>query len=222
MFDKQLIDSICDLTCEPAAINGRQDKIKYDTEFPFEKYYDVNAIVGAIEKYKAGQWSADTLAGWACSYCWILAGGFDKDVKENFNPFEQYLVWTLLDDLDGLSFLDECLEDIKSIDSWIDFYRIFDHIWQTRECWYGIYAPVGALDELNSDQYVLIRNDCEKEYMIVFSNGLPNNYKHQDPQLKYTTARKLLSNIDDLKAKGYTILPCAEEYLYGALKDDND
>lgn len=39
MYDKDLIQRICDLTCTSNDVIINQTTIKYDTEHPFRKYY---------------------------------------------------------------------------------------------------------------------------------------------------------------------------------------
>ena len=51
MYDKELIERICNLTCSKEDVWRYQSTINYDSEYPFRKYYDVNIIIGAINKY---------------------------------------------------------------------------------------------------------------------------------------------------------------------------
>ena len=66
----------------PEEININQTSIEYDLDYPFEKYYNVATIIGAINKYISKEWNHRTLANWCCIYNWILGGGFKEDVKE--------------------------------------------------------------------------------------------------------------------------------------------
>ena len=80
MYDKELIEKVCTLTCSKSDVDRDQTTVKYDTEYPFRKYYSIEIIKGAIEKFLSGEWDAQTLAGWACIYDWILCGGFEDSV----------------------------------------------------------------------------------------------------------------------------------------------
>jgi hypothetical protein len=49
MYDKELIQRVCNLTCLKEEVVRNQTTIKYDTEHPFKKYYSLSTIKGAIE-----------------------------------------------------------------------------------------------------------------------------------------------------------------------------
>lgn len=221
MYDKDLIERVCNLTCSKEDVCRNQITINYDTEYPFKKYYDVNIIIGAINKYISKEWDDQTLARWCCIYDWILCGGFSKDLKEELNPLEEYLFEDLSWTLDGLSFFDaeyyfeesedEIYEIIKGFKNW-------NHVWQTRDSWKGVYATIGKYDMLNGDQYVLLINDNLKEYMILFSQHLSNNYKHQNKYLRYTTKNKFVKLVEKIKDE-YKIISRSEELYYSDLYD---
>ena len=223
MYDKELIERICNLTCSKEDVCRDQTTINYDSEYPFRKYYDVNIIIKAINKYISKEWDDQTLAGWCCIYNWILCGGFSNDVKEDLNPLEQYLFDDLSWGLDGLSFFDEetYFEESKDeIYEIIESFKNWDHIWQTRDSWKGVYAPIGVFDLTNGDQYVLLVNETLKEYMILFSDGhLSNNYKHQNDYLRYTSRNKFVKLEKHLKNNGYTMLGCSERFYYDNAND---
>ena len=223
MYDKELIERICKLTCSKEDVCRNQTTINFDSEYPFRKYYDVNIIIKAINKYISKEWDDQTLAGWCCIYNWILCGGFSNDVKEDLNPLEQYLFDDLSWGLDGLSFFDEetYFEESKDeIYEIIESYKKWDHIWQTRDSWKGIYAPIGMFDLTNGNQYVLLVNETLKEYMILFSEGhLSNNYKHQNDYLRYTSRNKFIKLEKHLKKNGYTMLGCSERFYYDDAND---
>ena len=224
MYDKELIERICNLTCSKEDLwENQTTSINYDSEYPFRKYYDVNIIIKAINKYISKEWDDQTLAGWCCIYNWILCGGFSNDVKEDLNPLEQYLFNDLSWELDGLSFFDEetYFEESKDeIYEIIESFKNWDHIWQTRDSWKGVYAPIGVFDLTNGDQYVLLVNETLKEYMILFSEGhLSNNYKHQNDYLRYTSRNKFVKLEKYLKNNGYTMLGCSERFYYDNAND---
>ena len=70
----------------------------------------------------------------------------------------------------------------------------------------------------NGHQYVLLINDNLKEYMILFSEHLSNNYKHQNEYLRYTTKNKFVKLVEKLKEE-YKIISCSEEFYYSDLYD---
>ncbi len=221
MYDKDLIERVCNLTCSKEDVCRDQTTINYDCEYPFRKYYDVNIIIGAINKYISKEWDIQTLASWFCKYDWILCGGFSNKLKEDLNPLEQYLCDDLSWTLDGLSFCD-CEnyfeEPEKEIFALIEDFKNWDHIWQTRDSWKGVYAPIDEYNIINGDQYVLLINDKLKEYMIVFSEHLSNNYKHQNEYLRYTTKNKFVKLVEKIKDE-YKIISRSEEFYYSDLYD---
>ena len=106
MYDKELIESVCDLSCnykELLVKHGNQTKIEYDCDNPFEKYYSLNTILGTIEKYRKRKITDKELSHWACIYDWIINGGFSDKVK--FAPTKKtYVIYEISDWLDSLSF----------------------------------------------------------------------------------------------------------------------
>ena len=219
MFDKDLTNKVCNLTCTKDDVCVNQLKIKYDYEYPFKKYYDVNIIIGAINKYLLNEWDADMLAGWACIYNWIICGGFHDDLKEDLNSFEEFLKEVISWDLDGMSFYDEAYPDKdESLDEWIQQYRDWDHIWQTRSGWRAAYAMIGQYAEFNEDQYVVVYNDELKEYMIIHSDHLENGF--EDDKFKYITEEAFIALIEQLKEEEFNILSCSEKWYYLELSDN--
>lgn len=223
MYDKELIERICNLTCSKEdLLENQTSSINYDSEYPFRKYYDVNIIIKAINKYISKEWDDQILARWCNKYNWILCGGFSNDVKEDLNPLEQYLFDDLSWGLDGLSFFDEetYFEESKDeIYGIIESFKKWDHIWQTRDSWKGVYAPIGVFNLTNGDQYVLLVNETLKEYVILFSAGhLSNNYKHQNDYLRYTSRNKFAKMVEKLKDE-YKIISRSEKFYYSDLYD---
>ena len=221
MFDKHLINKVCTLTCTKKDVCRNQTTIKYDSVYPFKKYYDVNIIVGAINKYLAKEWDADTLAGWACIYNWVICGGFRKGLKEKLNSFENFMKEVISWTLDGLSFFDDdWLEDGETLEDWNKQYKNWDHILQTQEGWKAAYAMVGPYAEFNDDQYVVVFNDELKEYMIIRSDHLENGF--QDEKFKYITEEAFIDLIEQLKEEEFNILSCDEKWYYMDISDEED
>ena len=219
MYDKQLIEKVCNVTCNASDITMPQTDIKYDTDNPFRKYYNVNSIVTAINKYVNGEWEDKTLANWACIYDWILNGGFDDNVTEDLNSFETFFMNTLSWDLDGLSFFDEdCWTDCDiSIEDEIAFYKNFDHIWQTRADWKVTYSTVGKLCKENEDYFAVLINKNTKEYMILCSDYINDGYN--DDVFNEVDEDEFIALIEQLKDDGYTILPNAEYFYYDEISN---
>ena len=221
MYDKYLINKVCDLTCTKEDVCRDQSIINYDHENPFKKYYDIDIIVGAINKYLSKEWDAQTFAGWACIYNWILCGGFHDDLKENLNSFEVFIKEVISWNLDGLSFFDEdYLEDDESLEDWIPLHKNWDHVLQTQEGWKAAYAMVGEFAEFNEDQYVVIFNDELKEYMIIHSDHLENGF--EDERFKYITEEAFIDLIEQLKEEEFNILSCDEKWYYMDISEEDE
>lgn len=219
MYDKDLIQRVCDLTCSRDDVVRDQTTIKYDTLHPFRKYYNIETIKGAIEKFISKEWDDITLSHWACIYCWVLSGGYGDTVTEDLNSLEGYLRDVIIWDLDGLSFFDAEYGDdpIKSIRNTIELFEDYDHIWKTLTEWNAVYAMIGPYAEENQDQYVVIINNIVKEYMIVYSGHLENGF--EDKYFKFIPQEDFIKLIDQLKTNGYKMLSCSEDYYYMELKD---
>ena len=222
MYDKEIIERICNLTCEKEDLIGSQTDIKYDKERPFKKYYNVDTIVKAFEKYHNKQWDDDALSYWCCKYLWVLEGGYQRGANDDLNPFEYFFKEAICWELDALAFFDE--EYYDDVDGALnaDFFIDMDHIWQTRDGWRGIYAPIGKYDEYNKSQYVLLFNDKLKEYSIIYSSSfLKNNYNNQNEYLKYISATKFINKVEELKNSNYKLISCSEEEYYDDLNDED-
>ena len=220
MYDKELTQKVCTLTCTKNDVVRDQTKIKYDNEHPFRKYYNVKTLTGAIEKFLSGKWDDQMLSHWACIYCWILLGGCDyQNIKEDLNSFERFFRDFITWDLDGLSFFyaDNFDKAAEGLQSTIELYEDYDHIWQTRNEWKAVYAMVGELDKENGHQYVALVNNTTKEYMLIWSDHLENGF--EDEHFRFLPRRKFIRLIEQLKSENYKILSCAEEHYYMELEE---
>ena len=212
MYDKDLIQRVCNLTCSKEDVVRSQTTIAYDKLQPFRKYYNVEAIKGAMEKFTSDEWDDQTLAHWACTYCWILSGGLGDNVKEDLDTFEGFFRDVVTWDLDGLSFFSAEDDESTDMHECIKLFEYYDHVWQTRKQWRAVYAMIGPFAEENGDQYVALINDTTKEYMIIYSDHLENGF--QDEYFKFVTQEEHILLIEQLKNSGYQILSCSEEDYY--------
>lgn len=218
MYNNDLIQRVCELTLTKDDVARNVSKLKYDTVHPFEKYYNLPTIKGAIEKFITNEWDDKTLSHWACMYSWILSGGFDKDITENLNSFEHFLRDVIIYDLDGISFFNAeyIEEDLKSMYESIKLFENYDHIWKSRDSWRAVYAMVGQYDEYNEEQWVVLINDSKREYMIMHTDHIENGY--EDERFVFVTNVKFMELIERLGREGYDMLSCAEEYYYDEIK----
>lgn len=211
--DFDIINRYCNLNPSDDDLSLPQDEIKYDSECAFEKYYNIDTIIGAFKKFVSKEWSKEKLASWICKYNYIINGGFDLISNENFTSLKQFIIDTMSWSLDGLSFIDKYdYEEKNGIEYYIDELINFDHILKTIDNWTAYYAAVGNRDEDDEEQYVILVNNIEKEYIIVFSMFLKNGYK--DEYFKFVSENELYNFVDTLKNKKYKLLPYSEEFFY--------
>ena len=87
MFDKNLFEKICNLSCslkELKCFCSRIDKKEFDTDNAFSKYYSLDTVLRCIQLCQDKRISGQYLAYWACAYNWIIMGGFKgKENDEN-------------------------------------------------------------------------------------------------------------------------------------------
>lgn len=218
MFDKELIQKICDVTCTKDEVCRDQTTIKYDTQFPFKKYFNLDSIVKAIGMYTSHNWNDATLASWFCIYNWIICGGFSDDLKENLTPLEEFLKEVISWDLDGLSFFDESVsEESEDLTDVIQSFKDFLHILNTINDWKCYYACVGEECKWNDENYIVLINDKTKEYMMVSSAFLEIEYS--DDIFHHLEDKEFIQLIKELKRNNYKSLPHSE-YWYNQMIEE--
>lgn len=131
--------------------------------------------------------------------------------------FKEVLTW----DLDGLSFFsdDFSKNPTQEIFDRIDFYKNFDHLWQTINDWKGFCAPIDKYDEFNEQLYVVLVNETLKEYMIIHTDGF--DVESNDKYFKKVSKEEFINVVDELKNKTYKLLPFDEEWFYSDLSDED-
>ena len=216
MYDKALIQRVCDLTCSRDDVIRNQTTIQYDTVEPFKKYYSIITIKGAIEKFISQEWDDRTLAHWACIYSWVLTGGCSNTTAEHLTPLQRFLDRVIVWDLDGLSFFcvsgDE--DHVKLLRDTMQVFENYDHILKTCEEWRIFDATIGPHDEDNGARWVLLINDTKTEYMILYSDRVC-----EDAFFNRVKAEEFIRLVEDLKSTGYTVLTCSEEYYYDEIAE---
>ena len=212
MYDKILIEKICNLSCTKTELDISQESVKYDIDHPFTKYYSLLTIKGAIKKFMSDEWDEKSLANWACIYSWILSGGFHPNVTEEFDSLEKFFKETIVWFLDGLSFIDGSPNPKKGMSEMLDFYENYDRIWQARDEWKAVYAMIGPFARHNGSQYIVFVNDIAKEYMIMYSEHLKNGF--EDEHFKFVKQKAHVALVKRLKDNGYRMIACDEDEYY--------
>ena len=109
MFDKTMYEKIFTVTCTLEELENFvscKTKKEFDLDNAFQKYYSLERIFSAIEKYKAKEISDHYLANWASAYNWIISAGLDFQSKTN-HKIKEIIAFEISDWLDSLSFFDE-------------------------------------------------------------------------------------------------------------------
>ena len=199
MYNKILFDKICNVECsfeELKQFNGKIDEQEYDLDNPFEKYYNVDRIVLAIEKYKRKDMEYRCLACWANAYNWIISGGCKLKYEESLKAL---LIYEIRDWLDRLSFF-EGSEDTFDIEEYKTTFKSLDRVYNDIEDCNAICHNYGY----DEDDYaiLLIINDKSKYYTKMLSDFGYN----LDSQVEFDYLKKQSKK---LKKKGYTELKTA-------------
>lgn len=216
MFDKELIEKVCNLTCTEEDIDRPQTTIKYDTEYPFKKYYRAETIVQALYKCLHKEWDENMLAHWCCIYDWILCGGFDDDLKEDLNPLEEFLRETISWNLDGLSFLSngDLKEEGANFLKTIEHHQNLGHVWENRAELKAYHSSVGEIAKMNEDQFMVLIDETKKEYMIIYSEFFDDDDIYD--KLQSSSEEDFKKLIQRLRSENYTLLSYDEEAYYEA------
>ena len=105
-------------------------KKDFDFDDSFNKYYNLDKILMAIEKYLNKTINAEYLAYWANVYNWILMASYF--FNDNYsNSFKQLLRNSISWELDALSFFDSENEkqDKKNLKKFIVDFKILDYLY---------------------------------------------------------------------------------------------
>ena len=220
MYDKSLIERVCNLTCISEDIVRSQTSIKYDIAYPFKKYYDMKTAIRAIKKCISKEWDDTMLSHWFCIYNWIICGGFDDNLKEDLTPIEDFLKEIISWDFDGMAFFDASYieEDITEyLNDVIQECENLDYIWQTRNEWKLFFSDVGELAKINEDHYALLINDSKKRYTIIHTDYF--HYATPAESFKYIAENEFNALVEQLKADEYEIISYSEEFYYDSVND---
>lgn len=153
MVDKELLERIADAACgadELADFCANLDEREYDLDGSFQKYYRLGRILHAIERFERGEIDVGYLTAWAMVYNRIImATEWAKPPRSGLTGFEDYLIETISETLDSLSFLDSMNaeeEYAEQLEGYKDEFRFYDHVLSTLGEWDVSYA-VGVTRE---------------------------------------------------------------------------
>lgn len=201
MYNKEFFEKVVNVDCsfkELKSFCANIDKEKYDTDNAFEKYYNVESILKAINRYKNGEVSDIYLACWANAYDWIIMAGF-KSVKNSAGiTFREWLEWEISDFLDSLSFFDASYSWYDADDYEKGFKRI-DAIYKNSDDWNCFFSPA-AVTHGYDDVDMLLVNRKTKKFIKTCSESDCVDGKGDMKKLKSDEMKK---EIAKLKAAGY-------------------
>ena len=177
MFDEQLFKKICDVSCDWGELQKfvtNIDKKEFDLDNAFKKYYKVEKIVCAIEKYQSKKINAKFLAYWSNAYDWIINSGFKIENNDKSISLKEILIFEISDWLDSLSFFDDS-DDWYNLEEYKTAFRVLDSVLQDIDNCEAIFA-VDADEEDEDDDYyahdvaVLIKNVNAKYFITVYTD----------------------------------------------------
>ena len=207
MFDKQMYEKICAVTCTVEELDGFVCGInekEFDLDNAFEKYYSLNVILHAIQRYKNKEITDRFLAHWACAYNWIISAGLDFQSATN-HQIKEVLAFEISDWLDSLSFFDET-EELFDIENYINVFSTLDKIYNNINDWEFEYAPTNEFCEENGDIWVLFIN-IEEGLFLKLLHEWRGDYsvENQEPWKEDDIDKAIQS----LKVNGYKEMPYA-------------
>lgn len=134
MYNKNLYNKMINCECsfdELAEFSVNMSvKKEFDFNNSFNKYYNLDKILMAIEKYLNKTINAEYLTYWANVYNWILMASYF--FNDNYsNSFKQLLRNSISWELDALSFFDSENEkqDKKNLKKFIVDFKILDYLY---------------------------------------------------------------------------------------------
>lgn len=170
---EELINKVCTLSCTKEDLVLDYSSIKNlelkDSKCSFIKYYNLNTILDAFNKYINKEWNIETLVNWCSIYTGIIEGDFLVNSKINFKGVERLiydLITTELDIFPGMyaneiGYLDEKPEILNKL-------KFYDSLWQQRKD-LKAFTIERDLDPNAISVLTVLINEKTKEYMTVSS-----------------------------------------------------
>jgi len=208
MYNKDLYNKIINASCsfeELELFISDIDKKEFDLDNAFEKYYDVEKILYAINRYENKEVDDKYLAYWMNAYNWIIMAGFKIESKNNEISFLDWVVWEISDWLDSLSFFDDS-DDWFNLDDYKNSFKIIDGIYKNINEWDCVFAHTDEWGGNDDDVVLLVVNDKTKELVKIYASLDYLNERVDVPRIEEDEFEK---KIKQLKKVGY------QELRYG-------
>ena len=215
MYNKELFEKICNVTCSFEELTSfiiKIDKKKFDLDNPFEKYYDLKKILFAIQRYEKKEISDRYLAYWMNAYDWIIMGGFKIKTKDNSITFKKWLEWEISDWLDSLSFFDDS-DDWYNLEDYKNSFAVLDKIYQNRGDWDRVFAHTDEWGDNDDDVLVLAYNEKLNEFVKLYAHL---DYLQLDVKIPRVELDEIEKKIQKLQEKGY------QELKYGTWDEEEN
>jgi len=216
MFDKELFKKICDVSCDWCELEKfviNIDKKEFDLDNALEKYYKVERIICAIEKYQAKKINAKFLAYWSNAYDWIIMSGFKNGDDNKSISLKDFLIFEISDWLDSLSFFDDS-DDWYNLEEYKTTFKVLDFVLQDIDNCEAIFAVDADENDEDYDYYahdveVLIKNGKAKYFIKVYTDCI---YPDDNVLFPKVTREELEDQVVKLREQGYRKLKyCAGE-----------
>ncbi len=207
MYNKELYEKILNVSCsfeELESLGENIDKEEYDLDNPFKKYYSLERILFAIDRYESKEINAKYLAHWMNAYNWIIMGGFKLETDSKSVFFEEWLTWEISDWLDSLSFFDDS-DDWYNLDEYKTTFKTLDKIYRNPSDWERVFAHTDEFGDNEDDIAVLVYNAKDKEFAKIYSYL---DYKSEKVEFDKIELDELNNKIDQLKQANYRELRC--------------
>ena len=208
MYNKDLYNKIIHVSCsfeELETFVSGIDKKEFDLDNAFEKYYDLERIIYAINRYENKEVDDKYLAYWMNAYNWIIMAGFKIESKNNEISFRDWVVWEISDWLDSLSFFDDS-DDWFNLGDYKNSFRIIDEIYKNINDWKCVFAHTDEWGDNDEDVVLLVVNDKTKELVKIYASLDYLNERVDFPRIEEDEFEK---KIKQLKKVGY------QELRYG-------
>lgn len=198
MFDKEKYEKILSVTCsreELTEFTRDLDKAELDTDGAFKKYYSVDRIIAAIDRYLGGEIDANYLSHWATAYNWIIMSDFTDDGGQSVS-LEFFIIWDISDILDSLSFFDGD-EGYWNMDSYKRRFKVLDVLLRDID---RCSAVLSFATEERIDETVLVSDEAVKGFTVIYGDADLSDDKIDIPVVPIS---KLKNKMRYLKKCGY-------------------
>ncbi len=203
MYNVKLFEKIVDVKCsfeELKSFVTQMDKIEFDIDNAFNKYYNVDKILRAICCYKNKEIDDKFLAYWMNAYNWIIMGGFKIASTNEAISFQDWVVWEISDWLDSLSFFDDS-DDWFNINDYENSFVILDEVYRNINDWECVFAHTDEWRGNDDDLVLLVTNNKTKQYIKMYASLDFFNQKVTFPRIEENQIEKEIERLNNANYK---------------------